>query len=183
MSKRIGVLTFQNTINYGAVLQTYALMRYLQNASGWKIEVINYYNDAVTKREKPIQLSSCRNIKHFIKFILNRRAEVCKFKAVGAFCKQYIVYSKEDYLESAHPSFNEYEAIIAGSDQIWNLYLTDNDIKYMLDGYNGKGYSYAASIGREGILTTQALEAIKKLRMVSVREVSAQVELCNLGIE
>ena len=182
MVNKIGILTFQNTINYGAVLQTYALQRYLQEASGWQVDVINYLNEAVTQRETPVPLTSIRGIKQLIKFILNYRSEIRKTNAVKAFCQHYINYSDYTYTEAANPNFSEYNAIIAGSDQIWNLCLTDNDTKYMLDGYKGKGYSYAASIGRENILTPKALDAIKKLCMVSVRETIAKDELQKFGI-
>lgn len=186
MSRKIGILTFQNTNNYGAVLQTYALQRFMRtemSGDADEIEVIDYFNDAVTRRETPESISSIRGVKQAIKFVLNKRAEVKKSDAVRRFCERYISYSKEEYYEAADPQFEDYAAIIAGSDQIWNLNLTGGDTKYMLDGYPGKGYSYAASIGREGIMTAESIGAIKRLRMVSVREIAAQKELQELGIQ
>ena len=38
---KIGIMTFHRAINYGAVLQTYALQKYL-NDSGYDAEVIDY---------------------------------------------------------------------------------------------------------------------------------------------
>lgn len=183
MTNKIGILTFQNTVNYGAVLQTYALQRCLQSFSDNEVEVINYFNDAVTQRETPVSFSSIRSVKQFVKFILNNRAEKRKYKAVKSFCNDNIKYSKLDYTESSNPCFDDYKAIVAGSDQIWNLNLTNGDVNYMLEGYKGKGYSYAASIGTEKIENEVAIEAIKRLRMVSVRESTAQVELRSHGVE
>ena len=40
-SKEIGILTFQDTVNYGAVLQEYALQRYINMTYGDIAEVIN----------------------------------------------------------------------------------------------------------------------------------------------
>ena len=174
MTNKIGILTFQNTLNYGAVLQTYALQRCLQSATDNEVEVINYFNDAVTLRETPVHFSSLRSVKQLVKFILNNRAEKRKYKAVKSFCYENVEYSKLDYTESSNPCFDDYKAIVAGSDQIWNLNLTDGDVKYMLEGYKGKGYSYAASIGTEDIQDKMAIEAIKRLRMVSIRESTAQ---------
>ena len=38
---RIGIITFHRAINYGAVLQTYALQKFL-NVSNYDAEVIDY---------------------------------------------------------------------------------------------------------------------------------------------
>ena len=43
MKKKIGILTFQQCINYGAILQTYAL-QHLLNENGYNAEVIDYRN-------------------------------------------------------------------------------------------------------------------------------------------
>lgn len=183
MENKIGILTFQNTTNYGAVLQTYALQHFFQKSSGMQVEVINYLNKAVTERESPVNFSSIRGLKQLIKFLLNHRPEVRKTKNVKLFCQHHIKYSRQVYLEDSNPDFSEYYAILTGSDQIWNLFLTNGDTKYMLDGYKGKGYSYAASIGQENILTPKALNAIRNLRMISVRETIAKNELHQLNID
>ncbi|MGI5872806.1 MAG: polysaccharide pyruvyl transferase family protein, partial [Bacillota bacterium] len=41
-SQRIGILTFNQQLNYGGVLQSYALQRYLRN-QGYDAEVITYW--------------------------------------------------------------------------------------------------------------------------------------------
>lgn len=46
--KKYGILTFQNTINYGAELQIYALYNTL-NSMGLNIRIIQYYNDNIEK--------------------------------------------------------------------------------------------------------------------------------------
>lgn len=184
VEKKIGILTFQNTNNYGAVLQTYALQHYLKNViDNHSVEVISYYNRAVTLRERPQQFTELKSLKQVVKYLLNNRSESEKSRAVKRFVDEYIELSKDAYYESGQPAFEVYDAIIAGSDQIWNLELTNHDLTYMLSRYNGKGFSYAASIGREDILTPSMIEAIRRLRMVSVREKSAQVELVQQGIE
>lgn len=184
MKIKIGILTFQNTNNYGAVLQTYALQHYLKNViDNHNVEVINYYNCAVTLREHPQRFAELKSLKQVVKYMLNNRSESKKSGAVKRFVNEYIELSKDVYYESEQPAFEGYDAIIVGSDQIWNLELTNHDLTYMLSRYNGKGFSYAASIGQEDILTPSMVEAIRRLRMVSVREKSAQAELFQQGIE
>ena len=49
----VGIITFHNAINYGAVLQTYALQTSLQNLN-CDVHVINYINNKIVgKNEKP----------------------------------------------------------------------------------------------------------------------------------
>ena len=47
----------------------------------------------------------------------------------------------------------KYDAIITGSDQVWNLALTDADLAYVLEftSDNTRKLSYAASLGPEKI--------------------------------
>ena len=47
--KRIGILTFHNAYNFGAVLQAYALKEYLQQNSNYIVEIINYKNEYIEK--------------------------------------------------------------------------------------------------------------------------------------
>lgn len=51
--KKTGVITFHNAINYGALLQTYALQTCLISM-GYESVVINYSNENINKiRKKP----------------------------------------------------------------------------------------------------------------------------------
>ena len=45
--KKIGILTYHRALNYGAVLQTYALYKKLTNLTNQKVEIINYYNKSI----------------------------------------------------------------------------------------------------------------------------------------
>ena len=41
MSKKIGIITYHHTINYGATLQSYGLYNFLINL-GYEVELIDY---------------------------------------------------------------------------------------------------------------------------------------------
>ena len=58
---RIGIITFHRAINYGAVLQTYALQKFL-NVSNYDAEVIDY---------------RCEHMENFYKTFTNK-GQVCK---------------------------------------------------------------------------------------------------------
>ena len=52
---KIGLLTIHNTQNYGSLLQTYSTYKALHKL-GLDIDLIDYRNDAITRREKPNDL-------------------------------------------------------------------------------------------------------------------------------
>ena len=60
MSKKIGIITFHGALNYGAVLQTYALQTELEKL-GCEAEVLNYSNPHVSTELKPPKLRDYRN--------------------------------------------------------------------------------------------------------------------------
>ena len=43
MRKTVGIITFHDSINYGALLQAYALQSYIQSL-GFEVDIINYKN-------------------------------------------------------------------------------------------------------------------------------------------
>ena len=56
---KIGILTFHNALNYGAVLQCYALQHYLQ-AKGHDAEVIDYRIPFIEEQKEVIECRSFR---------------------------------------------------------------------------------------------------------------------------
>ena len=46
MQKKIGIITFHNSVNYGAVMQTYGLQEFLKN-NGYNVEIVDYVNDKI----------------------------------------------------------------------------------------------------------------------------------------
>ena len=120
--KKTGIITFQNANNYGAVFQAFALKTTIEKI-GCEAEVINY--DSCSMGLKLVQQ------KHFKDFI-----------------EQHLNLTKE-YLSKEQIDVSGYDAIISGSDQVWNPRLTGGDMTYFLD-FVPKGIkkvSYAASVG------------------------------------
>ena len=52
---RIGILTFCYTVNYGAELQAYALVRTLNNKKNTVAELIDYECPAILKNNRPVK--------------------------------------------------------------------------------------------------------------------------------
>lgn len=173
--KRIGIITFHRAINYGAVLQAYALQKAYQNMN-CESNIIDYRNSFLENRHKKIRLSDCRNLKDFGRFVFYSNYHNRKFKLFRNFLSTHIslahVCSSTKELQSIT---KKYDRIICGSDQVWNYKITNFDKNYFLDFCNDpvKKNSYAASFGFD-TLPKEFIEEYKKLlnkfSNISVRE-------------
>ena len=124
--ERIGILTFHEADNQGAVLQAYALQTFL-TMSGKKAEIINY-SCAEVMRTKHAKKSDGR-----LKYILMTAYYRMKGLKFDSFRKKRLALSKPYDSGNITYACNKYNAIIAGSDQIWNLECSGNDYAYFLD--------------------------------------------------
>lgn len=181
----VGIITFYNTINYGALLQGYSLQKKI-NEFGIECEIIQYECESISKREKPIELTSIRNAKDLIKFITLKSSEESKFKKFNRFSSENIKYSKKVYTrESVKELSKDYESFIVGSDQVWNLNLSDGDYTYFLDFETDKSKknSYAASFGYEEIpdkYKELSKQYLKEFNNITVREESGSKIIKNI---
>lgn len=66
---KTGIITFHRAINYGAVLQTYALQKYLNN-DGYDAEVIDYRCDHMERFYKILSVRD-KSIKQIIRGLMN----------------------------------------------------------------------------------------------------------------
>lgn len=156
---KVGILTFHDAHNYGAVLQAYALKKYIKDL-GYETKIINYHHEDIPDGYLPDD-----NEKRWEKF--------------NTFIKQLIDYEEKTYINEEQLEKLDIDFWICGSDQIWNTDITI----YMNKGYflnfktEGKKISYAASMGKKE-LTKEEEEDFKKyinkLDKISVREETLQ---------
>ena len=182
---KVGILTFQNTVNYGAKYQEYALQKYI-NKCGKDAEVIDYINENIEKRERPLKLTKQRSIKGIIKYFLLHKYQISKQKKFDEFTNKYVKKSKEKYYKNNIEVTNDiYDKFIVGSDQIWNTNTTDDDYAYYLDFVkdNEKKYSYAASFGYSEIPDRnkeKVKELLQEFKELNVREEEGKNIISNL---
>lgn len=147
----IGILTFHNAANYGAVLQAYALSTFVQDITGLKTEIIDYHCAEIDRASSlKAQLKSSNPLKHLLKCLVMKRKLKETLRGFEDFRNKYFHLSSKTYDASTRFEIsNDFDIIIVGSDQVWNNALTDNDRTYVLDfcGESVKKLSYAASIG------------------------------------
>lgn len=182
--KKIGILTFHSVLNYGGMLQAYALNKYL-NKNGFDTYTIDYDSPDVTNEYKLIytdikRLGIKKCTKGNIRKILNLRTNYKRKKEFKKFKNTYIkmterLKNKKDIIDELNQG--KYDYIITGSDQVWNKQLTGTSEEiYLLDmklKESVKKVSYAASIGNDKI----SEEELKKIdtilndyTYISVRE-------------
>ena len=173
----IGILTFHRAVNYGAVLQCYALQTVL-NQMGVENEVVDYRCSFIEKRYALKPSVSPIHVKHFLAEVKTMPKRKAARNAFDLFLTNNIALSRIYYKENIESCCERYKGIITGSDQVWNLSITGEDTTYALDFVNGKTrkLSYAASIGPKSIrkdYENKLLQCLQSYDILSVREPAA----------
>ena len=178
---KIGILTFHRAINYGAVLQCYALYTTLQNM-GHDVEIIDYrpetierYRNIFRKKDfynKPNVLAKIKYIISCITLIWSKKKTNKKF---DNFLCNHLKFSPT--INNSHEITNHYDIIFFGSDQIWSPTICEglDEIYYgQFEKGNTKFVSYAASIGNLEQLNHELRESFGRYILsydsISVRE-------------
>lgn len=146
---RVGILTFHRAINYGALLQTYALQTSIERLGGY-CEIIDYYNELIEKQYQKFSFSRARSFRDVAKFFLYASTRNRKYDKFRSFTSRHLHLSpvcrnQEDLIRIS----SRYDVLISGSDQIWNYRLSDSDTAYFLsfEKNRRKKNAYAASFG------------------------------------
>ncbi|NWH05030.1 polysaccharide pyruvyl transferase family protein [Desulfobacter latus] len=188
---KIGIVTFQASPNYGAVLQAFALQTYLKSLGHqpFFIRWNRYENEP--SQNGPSQTVRKRSISipyHLRKPVQKIYGRVLR-RTFKAFTDQYLISSKEEYptADSLFANPPQAEAYICGSDQIWNPRYVSNlsqPIAWLCFGQEQRKISYAGSFGRTHVpesLIQKWKEYASGLYAVSVREENGIEIMSNLG--
>lgn len=175
---KIGILTFHSAVNYGGVLQAYALQEEIKKIGGVP-EIVDYKTPYFAKRYSPVYIPSF-SLKKIAYALLDMPNVISKNRKFKRFSNKFLKLSERAYDRiTIKSACGDYQKFIVGSDQVWNLQLTDNDTTYLLDfcDDNSKKYSYAASFGSSR-LDSGAISVFQDkllgFQAVSVREESAK---------
>lgn len=184
---KIGILTFHNALNYGAVLQCYALQHYLQER-GHDVEVIDYRIPFIEEQKKLFNKTELHRrglvafLKYFIARLLAWPAWRKTINVFHHFMVSQLHLSPRAATAADIPS--GYDCILFGSDQIWSPKLCrgfDPVLWGQFEKNDTRFVSYAASIGeiseldKSGWLAVE--QRIKAFDAVSVREKSLYLAL------
>ena len=173
---KIGILTFPTAINYGTALQAAALRKVLTD-NGHDVRFLDHRCQLIDSTNKVFDLRCVLDLKYTLAHLYNLPVALKRTKRFTAFQQKFIPLAPDD------PT--AFDAVVAGSDQIWNYQLTDCDYYYFLD-YNkcGLKVSYAGSFGlseidddkRERIATL-----LSDFDYLSVREQQAATIVKNIA--
>lgn len=180
----IGILTFQNSNNFGAILQAYALEKKIEEYEK-KCTIINYVSPTKIGWYRPFDFSYKKGLKYNVKQILkipNYNFVKEKNRKTDSFKIEKMCIGENAFLGKTHELenyLNNFDAIFVGSDQVWNWKNTSFDKVYFLgfDNLRAKKISYAASFGMSEIplnMQDEYKELLSSFNSISVREASGK---------
>lgn len=174
----ITIITFNNALSYGAMIQAFALKTFLEK-QGHNVFIANYScngNILVNNVEKiyvELKEKSTRSFKDLARFILflcfQKRYYQKKIENFQDFRKMFLYATNDTNPLSC-------DMIICGSDQIWNPQITDGyaDLFFGINNQHVPAISYAASVGDlKNIFEygeQEFIDKIKQFEYVSCRE-------------
>ena len=182
MSK-IGIVTFHNAHNFGAVLQCLALQESIKELNH-DVEVINYSCDAVTNgyTDGSLQLRNCslkEMARSIIVYAFKGRRKKERYNKFNNFINKNLNLSEQIDREKEWNA-NKYDSIVFGSDQIWNIFVTNKDTFYFGDfPFQGKKISYGASVGNADTQLNNYFNLLNDFEYLGVRENSIRTLLIN----
>ena len=152
---RIGIITYHFARNYGAVLQCYALQRYLSEA-GHEVEILDYVsrmqqrNNSLHHKREGLIANTALNVA-LLPFEAKRQRKERRFKE---FLDEELCLSPRFDSRDALASYIEqrgFDVVVSGSDQVFNPHIDDFDEAFLLP-FNTpcRKASFAASLGGVG---------------------------------
>lgn len=130
MKKRIGILTFHRAVNWGAMLQCYALYKTIEKL-GYKVDVIDYrqpHIECIYNYER--ELFSPTELKSILTkplwwpgFLLRELPKRRAIRNTKLRLVESLSHSKKATTANEIPQ--KYKTIVVGSDQVWANYCTN----------------------------------------------------------
>lgn len=172
---KVGIITFHRAVNYGAVLQAYALQQAIKK-TGNDAEILDYRCTEVERAASPLLgFRDGEKIKNAIMKLLFRMKKNISFYV---FMRKYMKLSSKAKSHSDLKKLsNNYDAFFTGSDQVWNYGCAGNDDAFFLTFVNEghKKNAYAASFGTEKLFDGDPFNyrtLLSDFNSISVREKS-----------
>lgn len=188
--KKVALLTMFKVPNYGSVLQSYASQIVLEKL-GFHCDIINYpfpnewhYNHGYRKGSKLRQLTGkiLRNIGIKSRYWKNR-LNIEKFAETHlSLTRQFNTLEELELWD-----WSQYDAVISGSDQVWNPRFMKGDKAFLLSFVpdNVKKISIASSFACssiDGIFSQRYKKYLSRFDAISVRDNQGINVISNLGI-
>lgn len=179
--KKIRLITFHTPKNYGALLQAYSLMTFLQHYSN-DVEIIDF-NTKHLRRSYSLfpKVNSVKSFLALLYLIPTYYPKQKKFRKFKKFVKERLILTGryESFIELENAMKTEdIDIFITGSDQVFNPNRIEEERKAFFLGFvssDKNKISYAGSFGCKEIPAEkkeEILEYLKEYKGISVREES-----------
>lgn len=182
----VGILTFHTAINYGAVLQAYALRTAVESL-GKPCSVIHYAGEKMYKESRALYFPKCSSAVDQLLYLYRLPVRAATVRKFNRFLHTHLNLSHPEIIgEAALAQMdNGWDAFITGSDQVFNYQGTGEDFNYYLEFVKGgaKRISYAPSFGLSSIDEEHAPRvktALESFDALSVRETKGAEIVCAL---
>lgn len=190
---KIGILTQPLFVNYGGLLQAYALQTVLKQMGhdAWIVRrTYPSLNPSVKVSVKYVLRNAIKRILGYSSYHLSQKERYVLSQKTIPFINKYItpytknLYSNKELIKEAN--LQKFDAWVVGSDQVWrpcySPYIQNFFLDFVEDNRT-KRISYAASFGVDyweytSQMTLLCSSLVQKFDGVSVREDSA-VKLCH----
>ena len=181
--RKIGIITFHRSFNYGSVLQAYALQKYINSNQLGEAKVIDFFYEYDYKQYNLFRsyLYSAQ-IKSFFADLYYLKRNIKRMHNFEEFIEKYIPLTQKQYTNNMQmKELNKnFDAFICGSDQIWNLEITQGgEPAYFLDFVesNNIKIAYAPSMAHltfDNLNEKKISNYLKSFDALSVREESTK---------
>ncbi len=176
---KVGILTFHDAHNYGAVLQAFALKKYLKS-KGAEVKIINYHHKNLPYGFPKKRKIEKKNISNIYKHLYSKKSHYLRWERFEAFINELIDYDITTYMSEEDLSKLDIDVWISGSDQIWNSDITKGLNKGYFLNFPTKGIktTYAVSMGIQKLdeeYEKEFKEFINQIDFISVREDALKV--------
>lgn len=174
---KIGLITFHSAHNYGAMFQAYATQKVIYSL-GHECYIIDLYN----KRLKEVVsiFTKRKGLKYRLKNafnLMNYKNAKLKYNRFMKYIEDNMIVTQKRYFSGEEIIEEElgYDIYLSGSDQIWNLSLSDYDYAYYLSfAKDKKRVSYATSFGsatfKDKAVKEKVASLLSKYDYISLRE-------------
>lgn len=173
---KIGILTFFNVSNYGAIMQSWALQKFLtkQGHDVWFVNHVPKANEDTYWSIPFIWMGSVpRKIGKVVTLPLAMFLRALKIRKYKKFVKQFMK------VDAVRDSVEGYDLIVVGSDQVWNYELTGGYDDFFWGNAPVRDkkplyVAYAASVNQDSFDREDYVKrSLENFKVVSVREKSS----------
>ena len=181
----IYVITLSASDNCGSLLQTYALQYVLQNYLGKEVEILDFSSWKSRQLYAPLSVLSLKNPIATMHRIVRLKKIKKEKEEYQFFREKYLNMTKIKY-DCVGKIQNEdfaNDIFITGSDQVWNVKMSDFSKAFFLCWKAKRKIAYAASMGNTDISNyknkEEMIKWLKDFYRISVREDKAKRDLQN----